>query len=163
MGSVSLGQTIVPRYCGPTVDEVWILVKCICGNSFGSRKASFTSCPRCGSSKGKTQREFQSPESLAEAVSTSNLPSQISQEVESRIAADKSRRAVAGEKARGGPEAIQRIMRQSTGSDGRLTIQMLSSELEKEGYTEPSAEQIIGQAEMEGILSRVDSESWYWL
>ena len=40
---------------------------------------------------------------------------------------------------------------------------MLSAELEKEGYTEPSAEQIIGQAEMEGILSRVDSESWYWL
>ena len=40
---------------------------------------------------------------------------------------------------------------------------MLSSELEKEGYTEPSAEQVIGQAEMEGILFRADPESWYWL
>ena len=145
------------------MDEVWILVKCICGNSFGSRKASFSSCPRCGSSKGKTQREFQSPKNLAEAVAASNLPSQISQEVESRIAAEQSRRAAVGEKARGGPEAIHRIMRQSTGRDGRLTIQTLSSELEKEGYSEPSAEQAIGQAEMEGILFRADPESWYWL
>ena len=145
------------------MDEVWILVKCICGNSFGSRKASFSSCPRCGSSKGKTQRELQSPESLAEAVAASNLPSQISQEIESRIAAEQSRRATTREKVRGGPEAIHRIMRQSTGSDGRLTIKKLSSELEKEGYTEPSAEQAIGQAEMEGILYRADSEGWYWL
>ena len=68
-----------------------------------------------------------------------------------------------GEKSRGGPEAIHRIMRQSTGSDGRLTIKTLSSELEKEGYTEPSAEQVIGQAEMEGILFRADPESWHWL
>jgi len=65
--------------------------------------------------------------------------------------------------ARGGPEAIRRIMRQSTGSDGRLTIQTLSSELEKEGYANPTAEQVIGQAEMEGILLMADSESWYWL
>ena len=145
------------------MDEVWILVKCICGNSFGSRRSSFSSCPRCGSSKGKTQRELQSPESLAEAVAASNLPSQISQEIESRIAAEQSRRATTREKVRGGPEAIHRIMRQSTGSDGRLSIKKLSSELEKEGYTEPSAEQAIGQAEMEGILYRADSESWYWL
>ena len=145
------------------MDEVWILVKCICGNSFGSRKASFSSCPRCGSSKGKTQREFQSSKSLAEVVAASNLPLQISQEVESRIATGQSRRAVLGEKTRGGPEAIRSIMRQSTGSDGRLTIKKLSSELEKEGYAEPSAEQVIGQAEMEGILFMADSESWYWL
>ena len=138
-------------------------MKCICGNSFGSRKASFSSCPHCGSSKGKTQRELQSPESLAEAVAASNLPSQISQEIESRIAAEQSRRATTREKVRGGPEAIHRIMRQSTGSDGRLSIKKLSSELEKEGYNEPSAEQAIGQAEMEGILYRADSESWYWL
>jgi hypothetical protein len=54
-------------------------------------------------------------------------------------------------------------MRQSTGSDGRLTIQTLSSELEKEGYANPTAEQVIGQAEMEGILLMADPESWYWL
>jgi predicted nucleic acid-binding Zn-ribbon protein len=145
------------------VDEVWILVKCICGNSFGSRRASFSSCPRCGSSKGKTQREFQSSESLAEAVAASNLPAQISQEVESRIAAEESRRAAVEKKARGGPEAIRRIMRQSTGDDGMLTLEKLAVELEKEGYDEPSAEQAIGQAELGGILVRAGPDSWSWL
>ena len=145
------------------MDETWILVKCICGNSFGSRKASFTSCPRCGSSKGKTQRVIQSSESLAEAVAASNLPAQISQEIESRIAAEESRRAAVEEKIRGGPEAIRRIMRQSTRDDGTLTLETLSTELDKEGYHEPSAEQVIGQAELEGILVRTSPDSWSWL
>ena len=144
------------------MDETWILVRCICGNSFGSRKASFPSCPRCGSSKGKTQREFESSESLAEAVAASNLPTQIKQEVETRVAAEESRRTAVGEKTRGGPEAIRRIMRQST-RDGTLTLEGLSAELEKEGYAEPSAEQVIGQAELEGILVRASSDSWSWL
>ena len=144
------------------MDETWILVKCICGNSFGSRKASFSSCPHCGSSKGKTQREFQSSESLAKGVAASNMPAQISQEVESRIAAEESRRAAVEEKTRGGPEAIRRIMRQST-RDGTLTLEGLSAELEKEGYVEPSAEQVIGQAELEGILVRASPDSWSWL
>ena len=140
-----------------------ILVKCICGNYFGSRKASFYSCPRCGSSKGKKLREFQSPESLAEAVAASNLPVQISQEVEFRIASLENRRALVEGKGRGGPEEIRRIMRQSTGDDGLLTLETLSEELEKRGYDEPSAEQVIGQAELEGILVRVGSDSWSWL
>ena len=138
-------------------------MKCICGNSFGSRRASFASCPRCGSSKGKTQREFQSSESLAEAVAASNLPAQISQEVESRIAAEESRRAAVGGKTRGNPEAIRRIMQQSTGDGGTLTLEALSAELDKEGYDEPSAEQVIGQAELEGILVRAGPDSWSWL
>ena len=145
------------------MDETWILVRCICGNSFGSRKASFPSCPRCGSSKGKTQREFESSESLAEAVAASNLPTQIKQEVEARVAAEESRRAAVEQMTRGGPEAIRRIMRQSTRDDGTLTIEALSAELEKEGYDEPSAEHVMGQAELEGILVRASSDSWSWL
>ncbi|MDP6921325.1 MAG: hypothetical protein QF709_05405 [Candidatus Thalassarchaeum sp.] len=145
------------------MDETWILVRCICGNSFGSRKASFSSCPRCGSSKGKTQKEFESSERLAEAVAASNLPTQIKQEVETRVASEESRRAAVQEKTRGGPEAIRRIMRQSTSDDGILTLEGLSTELEKEGHVEPSAEQVIGQAEMEGILVRSGPDSWSWL
>ncbi|MDP6703739.1 MAG: hypothetical protein QF760_04380 [Candidatus Thalassarchaeaceae archaeon] len=145
------------------MDETWILVRCICGNSFGSRKASFSSCPRCGSSKGKTQKEFESSERLAEAVAASNLPTQIKQEVETRVASEESRRAAVQEKTRGGPEAIRRIMRQSTSDDGILTLEGLSTELEKEGCVEPSAEQVIGQAEMEGILVRSGPDSWSWL
>ena len=138
-------------------------MRCICGNSFGSRKASFSSCPRCGSSKGKTQKEFESSERLAEAVAASNLPTQIKQEVETRVASEESRRAAVQEKTRGGPEAIRRIMRQSTSDDGILTLEGLSTELEKEGHVEPSAEQVIGQAEMEGILVRSGPDSWSWL
>ena len=138
-------------------------MRCICGNSFGSRKASFSSCPRCGSSKGKTQKEFESSERLAEAVAASNLPTQIKQEVETRVASEESRRAAVQEKTRGGPEAIRRIMRQSTSDDGILTLEGLSTELEKEGCVEPSAEQVIGQAEMEGILVRSGPDSWSWL
>ena len=145
------------------MDEIWILVRCTCGNSFGSRKASFALCPRCGSSKGKTQREFESPESLAEAVAASNLPNQIRQEVEDRIAVEESRKAAVEEKTRGGPEAIRRIMRQSTSDDGTLTLEALSAELEKEGYAEPSAEQVMGHAELEGMVVRSGSESWSWL
>ena len=145
------------------MDETWILVRCICGNSFGSRKVSFSSCPRCGSSKGKTQKEFESSERLAEAVAASNLPTQIKQEVETRVASEESRRAAVQEKTRGGPEAIRRIMRQSTSDDGILTLEGLSTEFEKEGHVEPSAEQVIGQAEMEGILVRSGPDSWSWL
>jgi len=67
------------------------------------------------------------------------------------------------EVTRGGPEAIKRIMRQSTGSDGTLTLKSLSRELGKEGIDEPSAEQILGQAELGGVLIRASAESWSWL
>lgn len=146
------------------MNRVWVLVKCSCGNSFGARKVAIATCPRCGSSgSGKTLREFHSTEQLAEAVAASNLPRQISQEVESRTAAEESRRSVVAEVTRGGPEAIKRIMRQSTGSDGTLTLKSLSRELGKEGIDEPSAEQILGQAELGGVLIRASADSWSWL
>ena len=67
------------------------------------------------------------------------------------------------EKQSGGPEAIKIIMKQSTGDDGTLSLRSLSRELEKEGIDEPSVEQIIGQAEFEGILIRTSPDSWSWL
>ena len=146
------------------MDEVWLLVKCSCGNWFGARKTAITTCPRCGSSDScKAFREFHSTEQLAEAVATSNLPRQISQEVESRIAGGVSRRSTVTEKQRSGPETIKTIMKQSTGDDGTLTLKSLSRELEKEGIDEPSAEQIIGQAELGGILIRSSPDNWSWL
>jgi Zn ribbon nucleic-acid-binding protein len=157
-------QPLEPRFQGCSVDEVWLLVKCSCGNWFGARKTAIATCPRCGSSDScKAFREFHSTEQLAEAVATSNLPRQISQEVESRIAVGVSRRSTVTEKQRGGPETIKIIMKQSTGGDGTLTLKSLSRELEKEGIDEPSAEQIIGQAELGGILIRSSPDNWSWL
>ena len=71
--------------------------------------------------------------------------------------------SAAAEKQRGGPEAIKTIMKQSTGEDGMLSLKSLSRELEKEGVAEPSAEQIIGQAELGGMLIRSGPDSWSWL
>ena len=157
-------QPLEPRFQGCSVDEVWLLVKCSCGNRFGARKTAIATCPRCGSSDScKAFREFHSTEQLAEAVATSNLPRQISQEVESRIAVGVSRRSTVTEKQRSGPETIKIIMKQSTGDDGTLTLKSLSRELEKEGVDEPSAEQIIGQAELGGILIRSSPDNWSWL
>jgi len=157
-------QPLEPRFQGYSVDEVWLLVKCSCGNWFGARKTAIATCPRCGSSDScKPLREFHSPEQLSEAVASSNLPRQISQEVETRIAVEESSRSTVTEKQRGGPEAIKIIMKQSTGDDGTLSMRSLSRELEKEGIDEPSVEQIIGQAELEGILIRTSPDSWSWL
>ena len=157
-------QPLEPRFQGCSVDEVWLLVKCSCGNWFGARKTAIATCPRCGSSDScKAFREFHSTEQLAKAVATSNLPRQISQEVESRIAVGVSRRSTVTDKQRGGPETIKIIMKQSIGDDGPLTLKSLSRELEKEGIDKPSAEQIIGQAELEGILIRSSPDSWSWL
>ncbi len=157
-------QPLEPRFQGSSVDEVWLLVKCSCDNWFGARKNAIATCPRCGSSDTcNALREFHSPEQLAEAVASSNLPRQISQEVESRIAVEVSRRSTVVDKQRGGPETIKIVMKQSTGDDGTLTVKSLSRELEKEGIDEPSAEQIIGQAELEGILIRSSPDSWSWL
>ena len=65
--------------------------------------------------------------------------------------------------SRGGPEAIRRILRQSTSLNGTITVESLSIELLKEGYEEPTAEQVIGSAELEGILIRKGTQSWAWL
>ena len=65
--------------------------------------------------------------------------------------------------SRGGPEAIRRILQKSTTSEGIITVELLSRELLKEGYEEPTAEQVIGSAEVEGILIRKAPNLWAWL
>ena len=97
---------------------------------------------------------FESPDELSEAVARSNLPDGIAQEVESRLASQQAKAESKASMSRGGAEAIRRIMRQATSSDGTLTVESLSKELLKEGYDEPTAERVIGGAELDGILER---------
>ena len=54
-------------------------------------------------------------------------------------------------------------MNQATNDQGFLTIQSLTSELSRLQIEETSAEHLIGQAELEGILVRTTAESWTWL
>ncbi|MBR79779.1 MAG: hypothetical protein CMA88_03230 [Euryarchaeota archaeon] len=61
------------------------------------------------------------------------------------------------------PSQIIRAMNFATNDQGILTIQSLKSELFRLQIEETSAEHIIGQAELEGILIRTTELSWSWL
>jgi hypothetical protein len=54
-------------------------------------------------------------------------------------------------------------MKSSTASNGTLTIASLASALLVMEISEPTAEHLIGQAEMEGVLQKFDVDSWIWL
>ena len=58
---------------------------------------------------------------------------------------------------------ILRIMKQSTDERGVLTLNSLRECLETEGVTEPSPEQIIGMAELQGVVQRTAQDEWKWL
>ncbi len=54
-------------------------------------------------------------------------------------------------------------MREATDEAGILTIESLDNELAKMGIDETTSQHLIGQAELDGILVRNDSETWSWL
>ena len=58
---------------------------------------------------------------------------------------------------------IQRILKQSTDERGVFTLQSVRECLDIEGVTEPSAEQIIGMAELQGVVHRAGQDEWKWL
>ena len=145
------------------MERTWALVRCTCGSAYGSPRGAARACPHCGSSQGSESKLFETPDQLSEAVARANLPEGIAQEVESKVAIQEARAETKATMSRGGPEAIRRILRQSTSSEGTLTVESLSRELLKEGYEEPTADQVIGGAELEGILIRKGPETWAWL
>ena len=145
------------------MERPWALVRCTCGSAYGSPRGVARACPHCGSTQGSESKFFETPDQLSEAVAGSNLPEGIAQEVESKVAIQEAKAESKATMSRGGPEAIRRILRQSTASDGTLTVESLSRELLKEGYEEPTAEHVIGSAELEGILIRKGPETWAWL
>ena len=44
-----------------------------------------------------------------------------------------------------------------------FTLQSVREYLDIEGVTEPSAEQIIGMAELQGVVHRAGQDEWKWL
>ena len=63
----------------------------------------------------------------------------------------------------GGGEMMLRIIKNSLGDNGNLSLESVINTMMKEGFDNTTAEQIIGQAEMQGLLIRVDSDTWNWL
>ena len=140
----------------------WLLLRCKCGQSFGARQGTQASCSRCGeSSQITTTAVFTEPTQLTEAVANANLPSEISQEIQDKLTEKKRKQLKTRDRANAG--MILRIMKQSTDERGVLTLKSLQVSLETEGVTEPSPEQIIGMAELQGVVQRTDQDEWKWL
>ena len=140
----------------------WLLLRCKCGRSFGARQGTQASCSRCGeSSQITTTAVFTDPAKLTEAVANANLPSEISQEIEEKLSEKKRKQLKNRERANSG--MIHRIMKQSTDERGVVTLQSLRVCLDAEGVTEPSPEQIIGMAELQGVVQRTAQDEWKWL
>ncbi|MGB1459414.1 MAG: hypothetical protein ACPHDQ_00225 [Candidatus Thalassarchaeaceae archaeon] len=140
----------------------WLLLRCKCGQSFGARQGTQASCRRCGeSSQITTTAVFTDPARLTEAVANANLPSEISQEIEAKLIEKKRKQLKTRDRANAG--MIRRILKQSTDDRGVLTLQSLQISLEAEGVTEPSPEQIIGMAELQGVVQRTAQDEWKWL
>ena len=140
----------------------WLLLRCKCGQSFGARQGTQASCSRCGeSSQITTTAIFTDPTQLTEAVANANLPSEISQEIQDKLTEKKRKQLKTRDRANAG--MILRIMKQSTDERGVLTLKSLQVSLETEGVTEPSPEQIIGMAELQGVVQRTDQDEWKWL
>ena len=140
----------------------WLLLRCKCGQSFGARQGTQASCSRCGeSSQITTTAVFTDPTQLTEAVANANLPSEISQEIQDKLTEKKRKQLKTRDRANAG--MILRIMKQSTDERGVLTLKSLRVSLESEGVTEPSPEQIIGMAELQGVVQRTAQDEWKWL
>ncbi len=144
------------------MESNWMLLKCQCGHSFGVRQGSRASCSRCGESdKITTTAVFSDSARLAQAVATANLPTEIRAEVESKVKKENLRREASRERA--GINTIHRILRDSTDAQGILTLARLRDNLAAEGIVEPTAEQVVGSAEEEGVVHRSGQEQWRWL
>jgi hypothetical protein len=94
-------------------------------------------------------------------VANANLPSEISKQIENKLNEKRRKQLKTRDVANAG--TIQRILNQSTDERGVLTLQSLRVCLDIEGVTEPSAEQIIGMAELQGVVHRVGEDEWKWL
>ena len=123
-------------------DEVrWLLIKCHCGNSFGSRAGSKSSCARCGESKRLVSKSSHSNSAeLFRAVSSANLPDEIREEVEKRLNKEKTKR---NQNQRVGVEKIHSIMLDSTNSDGILTMDKLTQKLMDKGVENPDRKSVV--------------------
>jgi len=143
--------------------EAWQLHRCDCGHSFGCNGAHSASCTRCGSSSSKLVSSFDDSRQLAKAVAQANLPNEITDEISKRISKLEKKKA----NRRSEDTSVRRVtiqaMHESTDDAGTLTLQSLELTLVEKGVTGTSAQHIIGQAELEGVLIRIGADTWSWL
>ena len=90
------------------------------------------------------------------------MPKEIANELEYRLSTKEVKLPIRAESSNSRSKSIQ-AMRDATDEDGKLTIASLENELSKNGLSEYSTHQLIGQGESEGILLRHGDETWSWL
>lgn len=138
------------------------LIKCSCGFSFGSTKSKNNYCTKCGSTSNlKLIERFEDADKLARAISFANIPDEISDELILKIKKKESKNKIAkiNNENLGGLS----VLKKATDKDGNLTKSFLDKYLSDEGLIESSSEHLIGQAEVQGFLIRVDENTWNWL
>ena len=138
------------------------LIKCSCGFSFGSTKSKNNYCTKCGSTSNlKLIERFEDADKLARAISFANIPDEISDELILKIKKKESKNKIAkiNNENLGGLS----VLKKATDKDGNLTKSSLDKYLSDEGLIESSSEYLIGQAEGQGFLMRVDENTWNWL
>ena len=140
----------------------WHLMICQCGTSYGIRKGTNGSCIRCGSIKSRIVSEFHTSAELASAVSLANMPPEIAKEVESKIS-KKDDMSITNSASDFSTSKFLRAMNDATNEDGILEDSALQRILDERKIVDPSAEYLIGQAELEGIIIRISPKTWSWL
>ena len=139
------------------------LIKRSCGFSFGSTKSKNNYCTKCGSTSNlKLIEKFEDADKLARAISFANIPDEISDELILKIKKKESKNKLAqinNKKILGGLS----VLKKATDKDGNLTKSSLDKYLSEEGLIESSSEYLIGQAEVQGFLVRVNENTWNWL
>ena len=135
---------------------------CQCGTSYGIRKGTSRSCIRCGSIKSRIVSEFHTSAELASAVSLANMPPEIAKEIQSKIS-KKDELSTTNVDSDLSTSKFLRAMNDATNEDGILEGSVLQRILDERNIVDPSAEYLIGQAELEGIIIRISPKSWSWL
>jgi hypothetical protein len=104
---------------------------------------------------------YRDSQKLSGAVSKANMPKELGGEIQSRL----SRYVRREGRNQSSPTENQLIgaMRAATDDQGILTLQRLQAELDRIGIKQPSAEYLVGQAEVEGEIIRSEGNSWSWL
>ena len=156
-------KTLVLSHSEIIMSMRYNLIKCSCGFTFGSTKSKNNYCTKCGSTSNlKYIESFDNAEKLARAISFANIPDEISDELISKIKKKESK-IKTSRTNNGNFLGGLSILKKATDEEGNLTKSSLDKFLSEEGMVESSSEYLIGQAEVQGFLIRINENTWNWL
>jgi hypothetical protein len=140
----------------------WLVLLCQgCGQSSGHVKQTGR-CPHCGQAFSKetvVQKTVDSPDALMIEVALANTPDELRAELGHRIK-HQHRTVIARQDV--SLSSVWDALREAASSDGVLTLSAVSEVLKRTGH-EATAEDVLGQAEVEGLVLRAGQGRWVFL